>query len=940
MIASSPKTQSGSFRLGIVLLLGITVVVLSILAFYLIYFLRPPFYQNVAHPDWKIRQSTLETLTPSSFSSKDVLSFLIFALQDEKREVRESALSTLVLWKREPDAFSAILSCLKDPLLQSKTLDLLKGMKQEARPAIPMLLSLLSVPELFPKVLELLIQLEANEVIPPLLELLAHTDPELQSLSQSALQKIPFKSPEQRSLLEESLTHENIRIRLFAAMRLSPQDPSIPQLVPVAVLALTHPDPSVQSWASQQLDLWNFHHQSASSVFILALKDSYEEVSLWALQHCKTFPFQEDALFKEILNLLHYKNKKIHLEVLKTLAIWKEKTLSAFPHLFLFLQNTSDLECRQKTLELLLQLEPDQSRLNGFLHEILQSSSTMLRKTALKILVELKQKGKAFFPQVCFLFESSQNEPASLGVLELPALEAIEAIEAIEALPLLIRSLSTLKESSLPKAFQIISSFLEKSPAPPDLWTEISSLFQKFEPDSETEEFLKRLRLFSLLLESPPLFQKLWPSFPELFDTSFSRLLRSSPSAEVRLALLEIFGITGKKLSQQAHLLLQKLEDPTFPSRQNATQDLGRISNFIGKMIPLLIQSLRDPEERIGECSAQFLKEIHFKEEDFLHPLMIVLEDHDWKIRYRAVLTLGTLGSRSPVLLKFFRELLKKEPEESVQKAILFTLGVQVSEDPEMLSLLIESLANPNLQEEAQKILYRWSSTSTAILPLLLDALTHEKAEIRFSVLLLLERLEAYHTIPRLLERLGETDRRVKQILIQVLKVWIPKMPEYLQLLLTALSSGDENSRETATLLIGNLKTLGMEALPILIQNLQDKEWKIQYRTILALGALAPLNTEVLKALLPFLASSDESLAQSGQWALSEIAKAHPEPFSSFCQQCSEQEPVVFLSLLKILSFLPFSNALSVLLHQWETDPNEEVAREAQNVLKALQGRK
>jgi HEAT repeat protein len=129
----------------------------------------------------------------------------------------------------------------------------------------------------------------------------------------------------------------------------------------------------------------------------------------------------------------------------------------------------------------------------------------------------------------------------------------------------------------------------------------------------------------------------------------------------------------------------------------------------------------------------------------------------------------------------------------------------------------------------------------------------------------------ASEPVPIPTKELKSSDPQVRIAACEALSKMKPATPDIANALIPMLRDSDANVRAMCLRYVGDLGAIGADAIPLLIENLQDESMNIRMNSADALGAIAeeiPEETRVVQPLAAAMSDPDEYVRRSACWSL------------------------------------------------------------------------
>ncbi|MGA1839301.1 MAG: HEAT repeat domain-containing protein [bacterium] len=368
--------------------------------------------------------------------------------------------------------------------------------------------------------------------------------------------------------------------------------------------------------------------------------------------------------------------------------------------------------------------------------------------------------------------------------------------------------------------------------------------------------------------------------FPRLED-----LLRNQENASLRTAAMEAFPRFGNKATS---FLLRLLKDQDQDVRIFSASILGEIKDPMA--VDDLIEALTDSNENVRHASIESLGKIG--DIRAVEPLINCLSQDYW-IQYPAIMALGNIGDRSAI-----KHLIKLLNDEKLRDAVIEALGNigDVSVIPVMSDMLFHN-NDPSLRNDMIASLVniqRMAKPDGACLPSIKNVLNNDEL------------------INHLLDSLKDKDHEVKKNAIIALG-WL-KEKKAVEDLLDLIDDYDLEEY-----VVGSLVSIGVKALPELINKLQNSDPKIQISLIQCIYWIGDI--EGVAACIPLLESKNSEVRYHAMMAISNNLDMK-EVEDALLGLLSDPDPDIQEALVEILGKLSSKRLITKLIHELNSEDN------------------
>jgi len=345
-----------------------------------------------------------------------------------------------------------------------------------------------------------------------------------------------------------------------------------------------------------------------------------------------------------------------------------------------------------------------------------------------------------------------------------------------------------------------------------------------------------------------------------LSDEALQRLVTAvkDPDSEVRaVAVTAVIAASGDTEAVRA-TLLQASHDPDASVRAAAIAGVPQFSFSEQARQDLVARGLVDNAPGVRAQTLAILGSSSKPPEAFQESIVRLANDEDVQVREQAIITLGKFPANKV-----------EEPITRAMKAALSdqALPVQIAateslrqlepNDAEALQALAANLEGElELQLASLKALNRFHQSAGSLTPVVTKLLQHERPEVRRVAVQTLSVIEQEKSrlAQHLLGMLDDPEADVRQLagsqlgkLGPVAKGAVPK--------LFALLSSEVDS-DFASSALREIDAAPIEALPMLLENLESEERRVGFYAVSLLGKIGPPAAEALPKLEALLESS------------------------------------------------------------------------------------
>jgi len=168
---------------------------------------------------------------------------------------------------------------------------------------------------------------------------------------------------------------------------------------------------------------------------------------------------------------------------------------------------------------------------------------------------------------------------------------------------------------------------------------------------------------------------------------------------KVRFEAAFALGRMQAEVDRVLPVLLEAIRDEDKQVRIEAVQVLGRIGKKTEQAVPVLIEALKDEEVQVRGHAAYLLGHIGKKAEPAVHDLIKALNDQDAYMRSNAAWALGRMSEEAKYAVPALMEELSKEEEPNVKYRLAFALTQIERKRGEGTRLIEEMMEKGELDE-------------------------------------------------------------------------------------------------------------------------------------------------------------------------------------------------------------------------------------------------
>jgi HEAT repeat protein len=272
---------------------------------------------------------------------------------------------------------------------------------------------------------------------------------------------------------------------------------------------------------------------------------------------------------------------------------------------------------------------------------------------------------------------------------------------------------------------------------------------------------------------------------------------------------------------------------------------------YKGKPTSFWIKKLADEEVSVRREAAAALGVIGPEGAAAVPALLQALDDEDTTVRQEALTTLGRIGPAAraavPVLLHALRD---KDTDYRV--LTLQALGGIGPENEAVVPTLVKMLLDDDREKmrfTATGILKTFGSKARAAIPELARGLKRNDVGVRNAAAAVLGSIGP-EALPQLLTVVRDPERDIRQTVNEALRNMGPKARDAIPVLTEVLKSEDNFEDRRAAVWV--LAEIGPDALPVLIQALQDQANDVRRAAVQAIAKLGP-GAKTRPALVPLI---------------------------------------------------------------------------------------
>jgi HEAT repeat protein len=311
------------------------------------------------------------------------------------------------------------------------------------------------------------------------------------------------------------------------------------------------------------------------------------------------------------------------------------------------------------------------------------------------------------------------------------------------------------------------------------------------------------------------------------------------PQWQVRAAFVEALGLAPRHHHKTIQRALRDLaSDPIATVRERVATCFGRLHQLTPTSVQLLLQFTQDGAWPVRSAAIWSIQQQHMQDTKSIQLVGKTLRDPEPTVRHMAAMTLERMGHRATeVLIDNLRHPISRQ-------LALQTLRPNMRLQPRHLTKLTALLADkdPRLQEAAALALARLGTSAAKAIPSLTKQLGNPKAYVRTAVILAFRQL-GQTGVPALAKALHHKDKTTKQNAATALSMLGPKAHAATIYLVDTMLDTDWRIRREAAWALYRMGPairghIPQTMLPILLNGLHDKLWKIRFCLVHILGQL------------------------------------------------------------------------------------------------------
>ena len=263
--------------------------------------------------------------------------------------------------------------------------------------------------------------------------------------------------------------------------------------------------------------------------------------------------------------------------------------------------------------------------------------------------------------------------------------------------------------------------------------------------------------------------------------------------------------------------------------------------------VPRLVKALQSEDSQTRKLAALTLGRIGPSANSALPDLYDALKDSDAAVLQESLASLKSIGVNSEVGVAAIARLLNSENSDTRRLAV----SALATANEASVSVLTSALEHddPATRLHAAIELAQISPDSSAILPVLLDALKEERSRRNNTALSALRSL-GLRPVPGLIEMLRDHDTVARQSAAEFLGKMNPPPLAAIPGLIQCLKDSDAPVKSHAMLSLQNFGPDAIDAVPQLFELLDDEDWSFRARAPRAISKIDPENRQLVERLI------------------------------------------------------------------------------------------
>ncbi len=329
--------------------------------------------------------------------------------------------------------------------------------------------------------------------------------------------------------------------------------------------------------------------------------------------------------------------------------------------------------------------------------------------------------------------------------------------------------------------------------------------------------------------------------------------------------------------------LAELLKHPRDEVRVSALKVLAKIGEPAAEFLPQIGALLVHKEPDVRAPAVAAIGQLGKGREDvYLSPLVLLLDDYDRSVRMAAVRALAKLDPEGQSYLPLIETRLKSPTAEIRAEGVLMLeeLG-EIAEAyvPNIVKLLDDS--DPNVRRNAVTVLGRLGIPDAQAIAQIATRLDDRQWRVRVAAAQSLCRMSpaSLEYIPRILALLDDDDENVRAAVIAALGTLRRELLPYIDDILKHTSDPSPDVRAAVLDVFSMLGNDTDRYLDVVTAHMQDESWEVRAAAVRALGNMESVGTAALPLVEPLLQDPDWYVRSYAIKALG--SRIRPEEFDS-----------------------------------------------------------
>ena len=344
---------------------------------------------------------------------------------------------------------------------------------------------------------------------------------------------------------------------------------------------------------------------------------------------------------------------------------------------------------------------------------------------------------------------------------------------------------------------------------------------------------------------------------------ALARMLRDSNEV-VRWSAANALGGLGASVEGVLEDLADALEDENVDVRLKTISALKQIG---APAFPILLEALRSSDTQVCEAAAKALGDMG---PDAVLPIIRLLADGEWQVRAGAAAALGQLGPEPGVVSALIASFADERPEVREAAVRAFgRIGLEGSEvPPSLLGALKDE--DPRVRLAVADVLGSMTRATEEVVPVLLGSVDDESTEVRLAVIRALGAMDdaAGKVGPVLLDLVHDDDPAVRIAAIRALGNLEAFSDESVPVLSELLQAEDAEVQKASR---NALITLGVDYVSVLAGRLEDPDPEVRELAAETLGLAGRKAMDAVPLLIDALDDDSPRVRFTVFWALEKI---------------------------------------------------------------------